>query len=738
MKPSPQDIQTDLGLVFTAAQLIEKTPNELVAIWNSWKGFVDTWPRNEETSDAAYRMADALRLAGHLHDARKLTAFALEGAYVIKDEARISSIQTLSGALSLSGGDTSAARAEFQEALVAARRAADNVAICRSLLWIAYLEQLSGFLPVAVQHASACLEIADHCGLTSWRAPAVRSLAQSNYLSGRLLTSRSHLMATLGSTAPELPHLERSRLRLELALVESMLETAPQAANPFGEIERELALAGAVRDRAIAFEYEAVYQLNHARLPEAEAAVRKAVQIALDDFPDGDVTSQSYRIWAEIDIRKGDFAAARQHATDALGVARRVGERIELGALERIFGQCDDDDNQHEAARTHLAESIRILSDCGARYELAHSHLAAGRAEAFDRANRLMHLNSALALFQEMQVERLALETEQAIRHLTSPVRTMTDTPETGITVITRNPALKQVLAELDRFKDTPHTILLEGETGAGKDLLAAYAHFTSKRADRPFVEFNAAAVPEALVESELFGHVKGSFTGALRDRDGLLFAAKNGTFFFNEIGEAPLTFQAKLLTVIESRKARPVGANVERTIEARLIFATNRNLQSEVSKGRFRKDLYFRLSTAHLRVPPLRDRIEDIGPLLVAFLQREGLSREQISALQSTAEWSALGAWPWEGNVRELSTFSQRLAVEVLSDARQRPELVLPRLMKRSAHATSESREAFDRCRIESALRKHSGNKRRAASDLGIPESTLRWKINHLGIQLP
>jgi two-component system response regulator HydG len=251
-------------------------------------------------------------------------------------------------------------------------------------------------------------------------------------------------------------------------------------------------------------------------------------------------------------------------------------------------------------------------------------------------------------------------------------------------------------------------------------------------------VEFNAAAVPEALVESELFGHVRGSFTGAMRDREGLLFAAKNGTFFFNEIGEAPLTFQAKLLTVIESRKARPVGANTEKPIEARLIFATNRNLKSEVAKGRFRKDLYFRMSTAHLKVPPLRDRIDDIGPLLAAFLKREGLSQAQLGTLQASPDWDSLGTWPWEGNVRELSTFAQRLAVEVQTDARQRPELVLPRLMKRSAGANAESREAFDRCRIESALRKHGGNKRRAAEDLGIPESTLRWKINHLGIELP
>jgi len=493
-----------------------------------------------------------------------------------------------------------------------------------------------------------------------------------------------------------------------------------------------------VKDVCVSFEYEAVIWLTQGSLEKAETAIREAVRISLEEFPDGDMTSQSYRIWAEIDIRKGDFVKAREHAMDALGVARRVGERIEIGALERIFGQCDDDDQAWGSARTHFGESIKILSDCGARYELAHSYLAAGKANAFERADRLAHLHSALALFREMEVERLANEAEEAIRALTSPPRLQTETASSNITVITRDPAMKQLLADLDRFKDTPHVILLEGETGVGKDLLAAYAHFTSQRADRPFVEFNAAAVPEALVESELFGHVRGSFTGAMRDREGLLFAAKNGTFFFNEIGEAPLTFQAKLLTVIESRKSRPVGANTEKPIEARLIFATNCNLKSEVAKGRFRKDLYFRMSTAHLKVPPLRDRIDDIGPLLAAFLKREGLSQAQLGTLQASPDWDSLGTWPWEGNVRELSTFAQRLAVEVQTDARQRPELVLPRLMKRSAGANAESREAFDRCRIESALRKHGGNKRRAAEDLGIPESTLRWKINHLGIELP
>jgi len=721
------------------ARILEITDDsQLVSLWPSLSETYQSWPADTISVDAAIRIVEALRLTGHRREARTMAAFARSVAYSLKDEARISIIQTLNGALALSNGEVSEARSAFQEALVAARRIEDAPAICRALLWLAYLEQLSGFLPVAVQNATECLVVSHQHNLRSWHTSAVRSLAQASYLSGRLLESRGHLENVVQSPEPDIQRHEHPRLKLELAFVRSLLGDFCGVDHQIQEARSEFASMASLRDMAVSYEYESVYRLNCGDLPASEAAIQEAVRISLESFPDGDMTSQSYRIWAEIDVRKGDFAKAREHATDALGVARRVGERIELGALERIFGQCDDEEGQLASARTRLAESIRILSDIGARYELAHSHLAAGKAQAFDRATRLLHLNSALALFQEMQVERLALETEEAIRRLTSPPRVRNVAPEASLTVITRDPAMKQVLAELDRFKNTPHVILLEGETGAGKDLLAAYVHHTSERADRPFVEFNAAAVPEALVESELFGHVKGSFTGAMRDREGLLFAAKNGTFFFNEIGEAPLTFQAKLLTVIESRRARPVGANAERSIEARLIFATNRSLQTEVSKGRFRKDLYFRLSTAHLRVPPLRDRIEDIAPLLAAFLQREDLSKAQIEALQSTPEWASLGSWPWEGNVRELSTFAQRLAVEVLSDARQRPELVLPRLMKRTVQTTSESREAFDRCRIESVLRKHSGNKRRAAGELGIPESTLRWKINHLGIGLP
>ncbi len=335
-----------------------------------------------------------------------------------------------------------------------------------------------------------------------------------------------------------------------------------------------------------------------------------------------------------------------------------------------------------------------------------------------------------------MEVERFSLETEDAIRLLTSPPPSKQAKSNGQPSIITCSKIVQENIADLDRFKNTSHTILLEGETGVGKDLLARYVHETGNRANLPFVAFNAAAVPEALVESELFGHVKGSFTGAMRDREGLLFAAKDGTFFFNEIGEAPLSFQAKLLTLLETRKSRPVGSNAEKTIGARFIFATNRDLQKDVKAGKFRKDLFFRLCIARVTIPPLRDRPEDIDLLLVSFLKREGLESSQIKELQACSEWMTLSHLTWDGNVRELHMFAQRLTLEIQHDISVSSTRVLQRLLKSSFGLGAGSEVSEERVRITGALKKFDGNKRRAARELDMPESTLRWKIKNLHLQ--
>jgi transcriptional regulator with PAS, ATPase and Fis domain len=490
-----------------------------------------------------------------------------------------------------------------------------------------------------------------------------------------------------------------------------------------------------VRDLAISYEYEAALRLQEGKLAEAEAAIQECLHISLEEFPDGDMTSQGYRIWAEIDLRKADFIAAREHAMSALGVARRVGERIEIGAIERILGQCAAHQEDDDAARAHFSEALAILSDCGARYELAQTYLVAGQLELFERRIQLAYLHTALSLFGEMEVEGKASEAEDAIRRLTSPLRRATTVSEPTVSVLTRSRNMRTVIAGIDRVKNRDDIILLEGETGVGKDLLAKYIHQTSERAGRPFVLFNAAAVPEALAESELFGHVKGAFSGAVREREGLLFAAKDGTFFFNEISEAPPAFQAKLLSVIETRRVRPVGSNAERPIDARLIFATNRNLEAEVQAGSFRKDLFYRMASARFVIPSLRERACDVDLLLAEFLRNEGVATRDIEKLKGSEAWQECMQHRWDGNVRELEMFARRLARE-LDHASSGAVPLLHRLIAELKRSVASPKGSVEEDEIRLAVTRNGGNKRRAAAELGIPESTLRWKLKQLDIE--
>jgi len=230
--------------------------------------------------------------------------------------------------------------------------------------------------------------------------------------------------------------------------------------------------------------------------------------------------------------------------------------------------------------------------------------------------------------------------------------------------IIGESPAMKNVLDQLKKVIDTRATVCIEGETGTGKELIASAIHHSSRRADKMFVAQNCAAMPENLLESELFGHRKGSFTSADSDKKGLFEIADGGTLFLDEVGEIPLSLQAKLLRVLQEGTIRPVGATSERQIDVRIICATNRDLAAEVEAGAFRQDLYYRLMVFPIRLPPLRERREDIPLLIEHFVKRysseyrsqiQGLSQETIDALTS---------YHWPGNIRELENEVQRLII--------------------------------------------------------------------------
>jgi DNA-binding NtrC family response regulator len=299
--------------------------------------------------------------------------------------------------------------------------------------------------------------------------------------------------------------------------------------------------------------------------------------------------------------------------------------------------------------------------------------------------------------------------------------------------------ALGDLLTLTETVAPTDSTILVTGESGTGKEVLARYIHALSDRAEGPFLSINCGALPESLLESELFGHVKGSFTGAVRDKDGLLVAAKGGTFFLDEIGEMPPSLQVKMLRALQEREIIPVGATEAVPVDVRIIAATNRDLEDEIRRGNFRSDLYYRLNVIALHLPPLRERKDDIPLLANHFLSRmaERLGRDEIPL--SDEALVVLMRYDWPGNVRELENALERAAV--LTKGAIAPSGLPERVREAPVPALVGDRlppnptlDIIEQAYIQWVLSAEGGNKSRAAEVLGIDPSTLYRKLSRYG----
>ena len=304
-----------------------------------------------------------------------------------------------------------------------------------------------------------------------------------------------------------------------------------------------------------------------------------------------------------------------------------------------------------------------------------------------------------------------------------------------------RSQAVREVLGRIVKVAPTDATVLITGESGTGKELVAKAIHANSRRADRPFVPVNCAAISETLLESELFGHARGSFTGAVSARKGLFEEADGGTFFFDEIAETPLTFQAKLLRAIQENEIRRVGENKPIHIDVRIIAATNQELLTAVAEKRFRQDLYYRLNVARFVLPPLRDRREDIAVLLEFFLEKYN-RKMNTRARFSDGVVEAVTAYDFPGNIRELENMVEQ-AVALSGGGPITADDVLPATLqpKRPSSGGRTLADVVDmaeRQAIEAALRDCDGSREKAAEVLGISATTLWRKMTRLAITYP
>ncbi len=358
-----------------------------------------------------------------------------------------------------------------------------------------------------------------------------------------------------------------------------------------------------------------------------------------------------------------------------------------------------------------------------------------------------MHLGAAEYLEKPVASDRLY----EVMARVLAPMPTRDEPPAepmlegTRYGMVGHSEAMQRIYQLVDMVAPSRARVVISGERGSGKELVARAIHALSQRRDKPFIQLNCAAVPADLIESEMFGHVKGAFTGAVADRKGTFETADTGTLFLDEIGDMSTVMQAKLLRTLQEGEVTPVGSSKSRSVDVRILAATSKNLLEEIEEGRFRDDLYDRLNVVNITLPPLRTRPEDV-PLLAEHYIRLGSVENDIKPKRLTPRaMEFLSQLPWRGNVRELRNLMERLAVIVAGDTVTHQDVMDALHMTTPGPADDgspmplkQARSRFERQYILERLAANRGNLGNTARDLGIERTNLYRKMKQLGIESP
>jgi two-component system response regulator PilR (NtrC family) len=561
-----------------------------------------------------------------------------------------------------------------------------------------------------------------------------------------------------------------------------------------------------VRELAIYHEYQGGLKFALGNHTEAERHFQEAIKIGEQIAPQSGIISQAYRLLAELQAEKGELPEALQSCERSLQASKDIGEKLEEAVGYRILGRLYSLNDHPQRVKESFTTATQMLEEIGARFELVKTYWEMGKCPKFNfwertkflgRAEDLAsHLDSpyylacvkvtlgelfmqndeneeALSYFKgakpyfEQLDEKIDLELisdleKKILSHKAaeSPV-ILNDTPTIKdqstsdwcfAHFITRDQATLDILENVRQAKDHDIAILLEGETGTGKDLLAQVIHYTSNRGGNLFVAVSCSAITETLFESELFGHKKGAFTGAVADKNGLLDEAAGGTLYLDEIGEVPLPIQVKLLRAIEQKEFVRIGEVKPRKVDFRVIAATNKDLDERVKEGKFRSDLFYRLSGIKIKLPPLREKKEDIPVLMEHFLKKHSVSVMNITS--GVKDYQPLSMsdldprivnlfvnYDWPGNARELENEVKRLIIVYHCDGEISFERI-SRYFEKLNHAkpcppTSfiDKIDQMEKEMIEKALAQCNGIKTRAARLLNLDEALLRYKIKRYNI---
>jgi two-component system nitrogen regulation response regulator NtrX len=361
-----------------------------------------------------------------------------------------------------------------------------------------------------------------------------------------------------------------------------------------------------------------------------------------------------------------------------------------------------------------------------------------------EQAVRATKIGAFDFLEKPLSLERVVVAAKNASKkkELLEKEKILKSELKSDVEIVGESPAMLQLKEQIKLVAPSDGRVLIYGENGTGKELVARSIHQLSPRANEPFIEVNCAAIPTELIESELFGHKKGSFTGAIENKKGKFLLANKGTLFLDEVGDMSLMTQAKVLRALEEQKIEPVGASEQIKVDVRVIAATNKDLEKEISEGRFREDLYYRLNVIFIKLPPLRERTSDIPLLFNYYLDYYSKKYKKGKKRLSPSAVKALYECPWNGNVRELKNLAERVIIMHRGEEILEEDLFLkPSSSQRSSDkmyvgSLKEAREAFERDYILKVINDNGGNIAKSAEILGIERRHLYRKLSALKIR--
>jgi transcriptional regulator with GAF, ATPase, and Fis domain len=679
-------------------------------------------PDSDLTSELVRRLGDAALRSGDLPVAQRHGERALVVARRLGDRIEEGCALRLLGLVAAENGDMALARDRIERAVIVLGKIGKRYELAKlyfaaGVAWRkrARKGKSRATLDESVIYLRRAVAGFENFALKGPTARALLELARSQLLAGLMDEAMIHLdHACALVSAEEDPVLAREVAEVRRELEQGLIEGTAQTTNEFAAFEeiRRVLSAGDSENSLGDILTLVVRRSGAARGFIVAPAGAAAEVVAASGF----TLKTAQELWREIVRRVG---------IDRLSNSPVVSSRS--GADER-FRELSP--ALHLPQRTTLVV-LPLSLPSGQPGFLYLDRPEDGPLGPFKQreVNLMAVLSNHVAVaILEHQRQRLARE-NVALRG-----RLLGSANEHGI--VTRSPELLEILALLERVAPSDATILIEGETGSGKGLLARAIHNSSTRATKPFIQVNCAALPEPLLESELFGHVQGSFTGAVRDKTGLFVEAGGGTIFLDEVDKTTITTQGKLLQVLDNREVRPVGGNKATRIDVRVLCATNVNLKQRIARGEFLEDLYYRLNDITFRVPPLRERPEDIPVLVEHYLRRfTGDMAKGIPSVEPEVI-RAFAGLPWRGNVRELEKVVKRMVV-LANEGEPLSLRLVPRELLAVAEETPDGpttlREEVakvERRLINQALERHGWNKVQAARELSLSYPTLLQKI--------